>query len=125
MLDRIAQRSSRHPVVVLLQKTQQRSFILIPNLVSTVSGAANFEKSTLAEVVNARASVGQVKIDPSTAPTDSAKLAEFDKAQGFYSQYLTFVPNDADTTEKYAQALDMRVESIAERVRLIQKMMDC
>ncbi len=44
---------------------------------------------------------------------------EYDKAQGFYGQYLTFVPDDADTTEKYAQALDMRVESIAERVRLI------
>ena len=40
-------------------------------------GAANFEKSTLTEITQARASVGQVKIDPNTAPTDPAKLAAF------------------------------------------------
>ena len=55
---------------------------LIPNLVNTVSGAANFEKSTLAEITEARASVGRVQLPAGGAPTDPAKFAEFEKAQG-------------------------------------------
>jgi LemA protein len=65
-----------------VQNVYQRRADLIPNLVATVSGAANFEKSTLTEIVQARASVGQVKIDPNAAPTDPAKLAAFESAQG-------------------------------------------
>ena len=49
----------------------------------------NFEKSTLTEITQARASVGQVKIDPTTAPTDPAKLAAFDQAQGQLSSALS------------------------------------
>jgi tetratricopeptide (TPR) repeat protein len=47
---------------------------------------------------------------------------EFDKALGYYGQYLTFVPNDANTTQKYVQALDVRAESVSERVKLILMM---
>ena len=72
-----------------VQNVYQRRADLIPNLVSTVSGAANFEKSTLTEITDARASVGQIKIDPNTAPSDPAKLAEFDKAQGALSSALS------------------------------------
>jgi LemA protein len=72
-----------------VQNVYQRRADLIPNLVSTVSGAANFEKSTLTEITQARASVGQVKIDPSAAPTDPAKLAAFDQAQGQLSSALS------------------------------------
>src|SRR2546421_5532797 len=72
-----------------VQNVYQRSADLIPNLVSTVSGAANFEKSTLTEITTARASVGQVKIDPNAAPTDPAKLAEFERAQGQLSSALS------------------------------------
>ena len=64
-----------------VQNVYQRRADLVPNLVATVSGAANFEKSTLTEITAARASVGQVKLDPNSAPTDPAKLAEFEKAQ--------------------------------------------
>src|SRR6516162_9492771 len=56
-----------------VQNVYQRRADLIPNLVSTVSGAANFEKSTLTEVTEARASVGQMKINPSTAPNNPAQ----------------------------------------------------
>ena len=64
-----------------VQNQYQRRADLVPNLVATVSGAANFEKSTLTEITDARASVGQIKIDPNSAPNDPARLAEFQKAQ--------------------------------------------
>jgi LemA protein len=72
-----------------VQNVYQRRADLIPNLVSTVSGAANFEKSTLTEITAARASVGQVKIDANSAPQDAAKLAEFERAQGQLSSALS------------------------------------
>jgi LemA protein len=72
-----------------VQNVYQRRADLVPNLVATVSGAANFEKSTLTEITAARASVGQVKLDPNTAPTDPAKLAAFEQAQGQLSSALS------------------------------------
>src|SRR5512141_2944948 len=72
-----------------VQNVYQRRADLVPNLVATVSGAANFEKSTLTEITQARASVGQVKVDPNAAPTDPAKLAEFDRAQSQLSSALS------------------------------------
>src|SRR6266576_6341 len=72
-----------------VQNVYQRRADLIPNLVNTVSGAANFEKSTLVAVTNARASVGRVQLDPNNAPTDSAQLQQFQAAQGQLSNALS------------------------------------
>ena len=72
-----------------VQNVYQRRADLIPNLVATVSGAANFEKSTLTEITAARASVGQIKLDPNKAPTDAAALEQFDKAQQGLSSALS------------------------------------
>src|SRR3954447_21699426 len=72
-----------------VQTVYQRRADLIPNLVNTVQGAANFEKSTLTEVTNARASVGRVNLDPSKAPTDAAQLEQFQQAQGQLSNALS------------------------------------
>ncbi|MES1195296.1 MAG: LemA family protein, partial [Opitutus sp.] len=71
-----------------VQNVYQRRADLIPNLVATVAGAANFEKSTLTEVTNARASVGKVQVSSNGAP-GAAQLAEFDRAQGALSSALS------------------------------------
>src|SRR5262249_54289360 len=58
----------------------KRRYDLIPNLVETVKGAADFEKSTLTAVVEARAAVGRVQM-PDKLPTDPAQLDAYIKAQ--------------------------------------------
>jgi len=65
-----------------VQNVYQRRADLVPNLVSTVAGAANFEKSTLIAVTEARASVGKVQLPADAAPTNAAQLAAFEQAQG-------------------------------------------
>jgi LemA protein len=72
-----------------VQNVYQRRADLVPNLVATVAGAANFEKTTLAEVTAARASVGKVQLNPNSAPTDAAQLAAFEQAQGQLSSALS------------------------------------
>jgi LemA protein len=72
-----------------VQSQYQRRADLIPNLVQTVSGAANFEKSTLAEVVRARASVGQVQLNATQSPNNAAQFQQFEKAQNELSSALS------------------------------------
>lgn len=72
-----------------VQNVYQRRADLIPNLVQTVSGSAHFEKSTMVEVTEARASVGRVQINANTAPTDAAKLQQFEAAQSNLTNALS------------------------------------
>ena len=83
-----------------VQAAYQRRADLIPNLVQTVQGNADFEKSTLTQIADARASVGRVTISQSQAPTDAAQLQEFNKAQGQLGMALSRL---MAVTENYPQ----------------------
>jgi LemA protein len=78
-----------------IQNQYQRRFDLVPQLVATVQGAADFEKSTITEVTEARASVGRVA--QPTAPEDPQQLAEYMRAQeqlsGALSRLLVVAEN--------------------------------
>jgi LemA protein len=63
-----------------VENTYQRRLDLIPNLVRTVEAQANFERDTLKEITEARASIGQIKLDPGQVP-DEATLAQWEAAQ--------------------------------------------
>jgi LemA protein len=66
----------------------QRRADLIPNLVETVKGAANFERSTLEAVVNARAKVTQTPIPPDILTNPDA-MRQFQENQGALSAALS------------------------------------
>lgn len=70
-----------------VENVYQRRMDLIPNLVNTVKGAANFEQSTLEKVIQARANATSVKIDASNLSPEM--MQKFQAAQGELSSALS------------------------------------
>ena len=60
-----------------IETQYQRRSDLVPQIVATVQGAANFEKSTLMGVVEARAKATSITVDP----TNAASMSQFDASQ--------------------------------------------
>lgn len=82
----VSQREAVNGAFADLQGQYQRRADLIPNLVNTVKGAANFEQETLTQVTEARAKATGITIDPSNATPQ--QLQQYQQSQGELSQAL-------------------------------------
>lgn len=107
-----------------VQNQYQRRADLIPNLVNTVKGAANFEQKTLTDVINARARATSIQVNPENLTPE--KLREFQSAQGELSQALGRL---MVVTENYPElkanqnflALQDQLEGTENRITLARK----
>ncbi len=104
-----------------VQSDYQRRSDLIPNLVNTVKGAANFEQETLTKVVEARAKATSIQVDPSNITPE--KLAEFQQAQAGVTsalgRLLAVVENYPDLkATKNFQDLQVQLESTENRIKV-------
>ncbi len=70
-----------------VESAYQRRSDLIGNLVKTVQGAADFERNTLKDVIEARAKATSVNIDPSNITP--GQMAQFQQAQGGLTSALS------------------------------------
>jgi LemA protein len=94
----VAQRESVTTAFSKVQTQYQRRAELIPNLVSTVKGAANFEQDTLTQVTEARARATSIQLDPSKATPE--QIQQYQQAQGDVTSALSRL---LAVTESYPQ----------------------
>jgi LemA protein len=123
-----------------VENQYKRRADLVPNLVSVVKGAGNFEQDTLTKVIEARSKVAGLKVDSSTID-DPEKLKKFEAAQGELSgslsrllvvaeQYPQLKATDSyrdlqsqleGTENRIAVARKRYIESVAEYNGLVQR----
>lgn len=103
-----------------VQSAYQRRADLIPNLVKTVQGVANFEKSTLTDVINARASATQIKLDAKDLTPEN--MQKYQEAQSQLSGSLSRLMVVAESypqlkaTESFSE-LQSQLEGTENRIK--------
>ena len=103
-----------------VENVYQRRADLVPNLVETVKGAANFEKETYTAVTEARAKVGQIRVDEKML-SDPDAFAKFQQAQdqlgSAISRLLVAVENypDLKATQNFRD-LQVQLEGTENRI---------
>ncbi len=103
-----------------VENVYQRRADLVPNLVETVKGAANFEKETYTAVAEARSKVGQIKLDANMLSNPEA-FAQFQQAQdqlgSAISRLLVAVENypDLKATQNFRD-LQVQLEGTENRI---------
>ena len=108
-----------------VQNQYQRRFDLVPQLVETVKGAANFEQSTITAVTQARASVGKFQL-PEKLPDDAAQLKQYFEAQqglgSALSRLLVVAENypDLKATRNFAD-LQTQLEGTENRIAVARR----
>jgi LemA protein len=108
-----------------VQNQYKRRADLVPSLVKVVQGAASFERDTLKQVVEARASVGSMKVDASVID-DPQKLAAFEAAQsklsGALSRLLVVSENYPDLKASGAfRDLQAQLEGTENRIAVARR----
>ncbi|RYG13423.1 MAG: LemA family protein [Chitinophagaceae bacterium] len=102
----------------------QRRSDLIPNLVSTVKGAAKFEQGTLTAVIEARASASKITIDPDKLNAEN--IEKYQQAQGQITQalgklmVLTENYPDLKATQQFSE-LSAQLEGTENRITVARK----
>ncbi|WP_234567069.1 LemA family protein [Rhodohalobacter sp. 614A] len=76
----VEQEESVNQAWAQVENQYQRRTDLIPNLVSTVQGAANFEQETLTEVIEARSRATSINVNPSELNNEST-IRQFEQVQ--------------------------------------------
>jgi LemA protein len=108
-----------------VENQYQRRADLIPNLVNTVKGYADFEKGTLTEVTELRSQVGQIKLSADDL-TDEDKFKKFQEAQdklsGALSRLLVVAENypQLKANENFLQ-LQAQLEGTENRISVERK----
>jgi LemA protein len=116
---------SAHAAWAQVQNQYQRRADLVPNLVQTVKGAADFEKSTLQAVVEARAKVGTTQLPPDVL-TNPQAMQQFEANQGALTSALSRL---MVVVEKYPdlkatagfQTLQAQLEGTENRIAVARK----
>jgi LemA protein len=108
-----------------VQNQYQRRADLIPNLVSTVKGAAQFEQQTLQQVIEARAQATSVKLDAQTL-SDPATFKKFEQAQqqlsGALSRLMLVVERYPDLkANQNFRDLQAQLEGTENRIAVARK----
>ncbi len=108
-----------------VENQYKRRYDLIPSLVKTVQGAADFEKSTLTALTEARASVGRMQL-PESIGKEPGKIQEYMKAQSGLGSALSrlLVVSERYPTLKASQnflSLQDQLEGTENRIAVARK----